>query len=116
MLVVILVLATRGGGAVADVHRVGTGRGGGGDHWSQSSSVGGDVDAVGSGRVCNCFRPLPTRLLLTVEESVPAVTAAAIARFKALIVLPPEPAVKTNVPPVAESVMVTVVFGRQMRC
>ena len=52
--------------------------------------------------------PLPFIVPLTVEESVPAVAAAAIARFKALTVLPPEPALKTNVPPVPESVMVTV--------
>ena len=52
-------VGTRGGGAVTDVNRVGTGRGGGGDHWPQCSSVGGDGDAVGSDRVCNYFLPAP---------------------------------------------------------
>ena len=58
MLVVILVLVPAAVVAVADVNRVGTGRGGGGDHWSQCSSVGGDTDAIGSDRVCNYFLPL----------------------------------------------------------
>ena len=35
-------------------------------------------------------------------------TAVAIAVFKALTVLPPPPVLKTNVPPVPESLMVTV--------
>jgi hypothetical protein len=52
--------------------------------------------------------PLLFIVPLTPEESVPALTAAEIARFKALTVLPPEPALKTNVPPVPESVMLTV--------